>query len=163
MNSKIRIKIGPIEVEYEGSESFLKEELPDLLTTVSDLYTKSNLSGVRIPGGAEEPSADAPSLAPPGVQGTTGTLAAKLQVKSGPELLLAGAARLTFVSGKETFSRQQIIDEMKSASAYYKKSYLNNLSKYLNSLIKDGKLLEPSQGMYALSAASKTDLGNRIA
>jgi hypothetical protein len=35
MTSKIRIKLGAIEVEYEGSEQFLKEELPQLLTAVS--------------------------------------------------------------------------------------------------------------------------------
>ncbi len=35
MTSKIRIKLGPIEVEYEGSESFLKEELPYLLAAVA--------------------------------------------------------------------------------------------------------------------------------
>ena len=41
MTSKIRIKLGAIEVEYEGSEQFLKEELPQLLTAVSELYAKS--------------------------------------------------------------------------------------------------------------------------
>lgn len=43
MTSKIRIKMGPIEVEYEGSENFLKEELPELLGTVSNLYKESGL------------------------------------------------------------------------------------------------------------------------
>ena len=44
MTSKIRIKMGFIEVEFEGSEQFLKEELPDLLTGVSQLHSKSSLA-----------------------------------------------------------------------------------------------------------------------
>ena len=32
--SKIKIKMGPLEVEFEGSEAFLKAELPDLLAAV---------------------------------------------------------------------------------------------------------------------------------
>ena len=56
MNSKIRIKLGPIEVEYEGSEAFLKEELPQLLTAVSDLYSKSNIAKeINLPGGTPPP------------------------------------------------------------------------------------------------------------
>ena len=38
MESKIKIKLGPIEVEYEGSESFLKQELPALIKTVTELF-----------------------------------------------------------------------------------------------------------------------------
>jgi hypothetical protein len=41
MTSKIKIKMGAIEIDYEGSEEFLKEELPSLLKTVSDLYKSS--------------------------------------------------------------------------------------------------------------------------
>ncbi len=33
---KIRIKLGQVEVEYEGSESFLKQELPDLIKTITN-------------------------------------------------------------------------------------------------------------------------------
>ena len=43
MTSKIRIKLGPIEVEYEGTESFLKEELPQLLEAVANLYKQSGI------------------------------------------------------------------------------------------------------------------------
>jgi len=161
MNSKIRIKLGPIEVEYEGSEAFLKEELPQLLTAVSDLYSKSSIAKeVNPAGGTPPPAAPTPSGTP---QGTTGTIAAKLAVKQGPDLILAAAARLSFGLGKTTFSRQEIIDEIKSATAYYKKTYLANLTQYLNNLMKDGKLLEPSTGTYSLSATTQADLKARLA
>lgn len=158
MTSKIRIKLGPIEVEYEGSETFLKEELPQLLSAVSELYSRSNIPKDVNPDGNPPASPSGGTL-----QGTTGTIAAKLTVKQGPDLILAAAARLHFVVGKQTFSRQEIIDEMKSATAYYKKTYLSNLTGYLNNLMKDGKLLEPSSGTYSLSASTQTDLKARLA
>jgi hypothetical protein len=51
---------------------------------------------------------------------------------------------------------------MKTASAYYKSTYVSNLSSSLNNLVKDGKLNEPSQGNYALTATSLKDLEQRL-
>jgi hypothetical protein len=161
--SKIKIKLGAIEVEYEGSETFLKEELPQLLAAVSDLYSKSKGA---LDYTAAEPvtvaTASQASATQKKIEATTGALAGKLNVKSGPDLVLAAAARLTFVLGSATFSRQKLIDEMKTAAAYYKASYLSNLTQLLNSLVKEGKLNEPSQGNYALTAPSLKDLEQRI-
>jgi hypothetical protein len=160
--SKIKIKLGPIEIEYEGSEMFLKEELPQLLSAVSDLYAKSNIaigaSTAQVPAGLGAANGSVKPI----LEATTGSIAAKLSVKSGPDLVLAAAARLTLVTGTPKFSRQNITDEMKTATAYYKATYLNNLTSYLNGLVKDGKLNEPSQGNYALTAASLKDLEQRI-
>ena len=159
--SKIKIKLGAIEIEYEGSETFLKEELPQLLSAISDLYTKSRPALTEAEGAANSvqcrPAGERPRL-----EATTGSLAAKLSVKSGPDLVMAAAARLTFVLETNTFPRQKIIDEMKSASAYYKSTYLKNLTASLNNLVKDGKLNEPSQGNYALTATSLQDLEQRV-
>jgi len=161
--SKIKIKFGAIEVEYEGSETFLKEELPRLLAAVSDLYSKSKGA---LGSTEAEPvpvaSASQASTTQKKIESTTGSLAAKLKVKSGPDLVLAAAARLSFVLGLTTFSRQKLIDEMKTASAYYKSSYLSNLTQSLNNLVKEGKLNEPRQGNYALTELSLKDLGQRI-
>lgn len=161
--SKIKIKLGAIEVEYEGSETFLKEELPQLLAAVSDLYSKSRHALDSNPSESGSiVTANQNGAAQKKIEATTGSLAAKLNVKSGPELVLAAAARLTFVLGSATFSRQKLIDEMKTATAYYKATYLNNLTQSLNNLVKDGKLNEPSQGNYALTAPSLKDLEQRI-
>lgn len=160
MASKIRIKLGEIEIEYEGDESFLTKELPQLLAIVSELHNKS--------GGSNSSESDSEL----GVNGsgeaevlelTTGSVAAKLSAKSGTDLILAASARLTFVAKKQKFSRQDLINEMKSASAYFKKSYVNNLTKGLNALVKSGKLLEPSSGSFALSAATRASLKARLA
>lgn len=160
-NSKIKIKMGPIEVEYEGSESFLKEELPLILKAVSDLY---QTTGVEI----NPPASNNPE--PPksnnsggtNIVGTTSSIAGKLGVKSGTELIVASAARLTFVLNKEKFNRKDILNEMKSASAYFKNSYGSNLTTYLNNLVKDGTFLETSSGIYAISATKSASLKSRL-
>lgn len=160
MTSKIRIKLGEIEIEYEGDESFLTKELPQLLAVVSELHVKSGAtdsSGSGSKSGSNGAGdADVPEL-------TTGSIAAKLSAKSGTDLILAASAHLTFVAKKQKFSRQDITKEMKSASAYFKKSYVNNLTTGLNTLVKSGKLLEPSSGAFALSAATRASLKARLA
>jgi hypothetical protein len=160
--SKIKIKLGPIEIEYKGSETFLKEELPQLLSAVSDLYAKSHSSINDSPTNPIKDATSPDDLKKPPLEATTGSIAAKLNVKSGPELILAAAARLTLVLGTPKFSRQQISDEMKTATAYYKATYLSNLSMSIASLVKGKKLNEPTTGNYALTAASLKELEQRI-
>ncbi len=162
-SSKIRIKMGMIELEYEGSESFLKKELPDLLSAVSTLYRDSGGAVAHIP-----PQVDpvAPSVTAPTTnqnankiqQGTTGAIAAKLNCSSGRDLVLSAAAKLTFVDGVETMSRQKLLDTMKEAKSYYRSTYSGNLTATLSRLIKTGALNEPSNEVYALTAQSITEL-----
>jgi hypothetical protein len=162
MTSKIRIKLGQIEVEYEGSEEFIKQGLPDLIKAISDLTKTANLNLSSIsstPGILDTTSSSQSS----GIQMSAGTIAAKLKCTSGTDLVMAAAASLTLVKNQGTFTRQQILDEMKTATAYYKSSYLSNLTQHLTSLIKSGKLLERSSGQYALPAEIKSDLETRLA
>lgn len=170
--SKIKIKLGAIEVEYEGSESFLKEELPALLTAVSELYqrsTSSNNSNAESGGSEQEPQyGGSATIAPAGIngktlQGTTNTISQRLQVKSGPELVLAAAARLTIVENMEVFTRQQLLDEMKGATAYVRSTYLANIGRTLTNMVKDGTLNEAKAGQFALSATRRAELEARLA
>lgn len=160
MTSKIRIRLGEIEIEYEGDESFLTKELPQLLAVVSELHLKS---GATDSSGSESESGTNGAGDSDVLELTTGSIAAKLSAKSGTDLILAAAAHLTFVAKKQKFSRQEITNEMKSASAYFKKSYASNLTKGLNALVKSGKLLEPSSGSFALSATTQASLKARLA
>ncbi|WP_462248916.1 hypothetical protein [Ekhidna sp.] len=160
-SSKIKIKMGPIEVEYEGSESFLKEELPEILKAVSDLYKEAG-SKMELPNSnsiANPQLVETDTL----LEETTGSLAAKLSSNSGPELIIAAAAQLTFVQSKDRFTRKEISDSIKTASAYYKNSYGSNLTTYLNNLVKDGSLLEKSKDVYALSATKLKQLKSSLA
>lgn len=160
MTSKIKIKMGAIEIEYEGSEAFLKEELPSLLKAVSDLYQSSG-PFVDAGNATIEPASSSSGIKK--IQGTTATLAAKLGGGSGPDLTMSAAARLTFVLGKEKFHRKDLLEEIKSASSYYKNTYMSNFSSLLNSLVKTGKLMEPSKDNYSLSADSLKSIEAQLA
>ena len=163
MTSKIKIKMGPIEIEYEGSEEFLKEELPALLEAVSDLYNKS-APQIAAQENTVSNSPEAPTTPTTGgVQGTTSTLAAKLGGSSGPDLAMTAAARLTFVLSRETFSRKELLDEMKTATAYYKPTYSGNFTATLTRLVKENKLMESAKNTYSLSADSRAALGAQLA
>ncbi|EGQ8107541.1 hypothetical protein CGH72_23070 [Vibrio parahaemolyticus] len=165
MESKIKIKMGPIEIEYEGSEAFLKEELPALLSAVSDLYKESGVTEAVV-NAEPDPAVSVASTTEKttgSLQATTGTIAARLGVKSGPELALAAAARLTLSLGIESFSRAQLLEEMKSASAYFKQTYNKNLSGTLTRLLKDGKLFETAKNTYSLSASQRSSMEARLA
>lgn len=153
MASKIRIKVGAAEIEFEGSEEYMREELPRLVEMLGDLAPSD-----RQQEGEEDAEILPPSDDPKKrkLELTTNTIATKLNVTSGSELALAACAHLCFVKGADTFKRANILAEMKLASNYYKQTYSNNLSKALQTLVKTGKLLETAQDTYALVAKEKT-------
>lgn len=159
----MKIKLGPIEVEYEGSESFLKEELPELLKAVSDLYQGSTVNPAFSLGHPADATGElSGTKKQEKIDLTTNSIASKLGSKTGADLVMAAAARLTICQGKDKFTRQDILKEMKSATSYYKKTYSNNLSKSLTSLIKDEKLLETAKDTYAIKAITLDGLKERI-
>jgi len=159
MTSRIRIRMGPIEIECEGTEDFLKEEFPKLLEKVSGFYESS---GLHIPSEESIPGADDSTSKPGAVPLSTGAIAAKINGSSGPDLIIAASAHLTFVKEMRTFSRKQIHSEMKTAAAYYKKSYSNNLSRYLQRLVADDELIESANDQYALSAPTRSRLEKQL-
>jgi hypothetical protein len=151
--SKIRIKLGPLEVDYEGTDGFIKEQLPALLKTLQDF---------RVPEVAG-PDAPKPDIQPPRGQLSTNTIAQKLGAKSGGDLVRAAAARLGIALGKATFTRKELHDEMKTATSYYKKSMANNLDKYIKAVVDSGTLHLQADGLYSLSASGKTALEQKLA
>jgi hypothetical protein len=153
MSSKIRIKMGDIEIEYEGSEEFLRAELPELLSAVSELYHKTS-SDEPAPEGKGSEGGDDHNGAPH--VGTTATIAARLQCESGPDLALAAAGRIVLGLKREAFTRQELHAEMKSARSFYSKNMGSNLSSILNGLVKAGKFNEVSSGNYTLAQADRT-------
>lgn len=156
MESKIRIKLGPIEIEYEGSETFLKRELPDLIKTVTELSKSAGVTP-----DITDDSSDKNKLRTGKIQLSTQSIAAKLSCSSGPDLVLAAAAHLTLVKNFDVFSRKQLLAEMGTASGYFKTTYCNNLSAYLKTLLKD-KLNEPSTGKYSLSENTRKELEAKL-
>lgn len=158
MTSRIRIHVGAIEVEYEGAEAFLSEELPKLLESLIKLSTLKPVDN-----GSETKSATAKATTTNLGVGTTGTIAAKLGCDNGPALISAAAARFTIGAGQETFTRAELVEEMKTASAYFNKNYVGNLSKYLSNMVKSGKLMEVAKDTYSLPAAERVALEQKLA
>jgi hypothetical protein len=164
MASRIRIKMGALEVEYEGEEDYLRDGLLDFLKSLTGIVENSEFpvsggegdedNGTSKPVAAQ--TADTPRLAP-------ASIAAKLQSKSGPDLIIAAAAHLKFVQGLDRFSRVQIRDTMKAASGYYKKSMNNNLSSSLRRLVKNKKLNDLGNDSYSLSKSTENELRAKIA
>lgn len=152
MTSKIRIKVGAAEIEFEGSEEYMREELPRLVELLGDLTpTRQQEEDAEILPPSDDPKKRKLEL-------TTNTIATKLNVNSGSELVLAACAHLCFVKGADTFKRANILAEMKLASNFYKQTYSNNLSSALQTLVKSEKLLETAQDTYALVAKEKVRL-----
>jgi DNA-directed RNA polymerase delta subunit len=94
---------------------------------------------------------------------TTKTIASKLSVNSGPELIMATCAYLTLVLNKHNIGYQEILQEMKSASGYYKQTYTSNLGAYINNLIKGKKLVEVSNKVYSIPANIVKELEVQLA
>ena len=160
--AKIVLKIGHLEVEYEGSEAFLKEDIFRLMEKVIGFHAEhSTALSADLPQATTEDE-DA-TVGQPETNMSTSTIATRLNAKSGPELAIAAAAHLTLVQDKEKFSREEIHNDMKSSPNHYKKSMSGNLSLSLQSLIKGGRLNEISDGHYALSAPERKKMEKNLA
>jgi hypothetical protein len=98
MTSTVRIKAGSIEVEFEGSEEYMKDELPAL---VELLYSLSPADDSDEEEEAVELQATA-DTSKQKLQMTTNTIAAKLKAKKAGDLILAACGHLALVKGATT-------------------------------------------------------------
>lgn len=155
---KINIKIGNLEIGFEGSEDYIKNDLLTTIKKVKDMF-----------GIEEIPQAPTPAqvtkMQPTGkqIEGTVTNISAKLGVTNGPELVMATATYLTLVEGNDRFTRRQLIDNMKTASSYYKASYAGNLTQHINGLIKKDMLNEVAKDTYALPVSVITEMESKLA
>ena len=159
MNSKIRIRLDNIEVEYEGEQEFLGTELLSLVEKVLALAPRQPV--LRMDG--QNKVGPMPNGESSGEIGTLNTLAAKLKPDSGPDLILAAMYHLSKADGLPSASRQQVLDRMKSATGYYKTSYRSNLSNYLESLVKSDKIREAAVDTYVLNPSTAHELEKKVA
>ena len=160
----LKIKLGRLELEYEGSEEFLKTELPAVLESLSQV-TVSEHESEDEHATPESVSANGAGAAPgtkSSIQMSTSNVAAKLGCASATDLALAASAHLTLVMGKDTFNRDELLDDMQSATSYYMESHRKNLSRTLTTLIKDGKLIERSNNVFALHASQRQQLEENL-
>src|SRR5712692_5980026 len=94
--TKIRIRVGEVEVEYEGAEAFLGKKLPDLI---------KQLSGLTEPVQGSKSSSGGGGAGKSGRGGDPGTLASFLRAKnvgnSGVKRFLATAEWLHLRGAKQ--------------------------------------------------------------
>lgn len=115
--------------------------------------TKPNFSQAGISGHAESSIIDL----------STDTIATVLGAQSGPDIIIAAAAHLHFVQGKQRFSRQELTAEMRTAPAHFKETFVNNLSKYLTGLTKGDRLRLVANETYAISSKERQALESKLA
>ena len=155
MDAKVRIKMGTLEIDYEGSEAFLKEELPNVVKAFLELRTVAK-EAFNTAENLDFSSGDKERSYPAKI--STSTAAAKLQAKSGSDLALAAAAALVIGERKDSFSRAELLKAMQSAKAYYKASFGSNLSNYIMTLIKSQDLLDQGSERYGLQDKKRQEL-----
>ena len=156
--TKFRFKINELEIECEGQEQFIKNELPNICNQFKDVDFGLAPKSV-LPKELDAKLSDSKPI----VSHSVSSIASIMKVKSGPELVMAASAYLTFSQGKESFSRQEIHEEMKRAKGHYKKGMSSNLVSNIASLVKNRRLNEGADGSYALAADEKSELTNLIA
>lgn len=163
-SAKIRIKVGSMELEYEGDPAFLTGGIEALLTTMGDLAGRvpeetsavddSNLSA----GGSTSPQFKNGAFS-----FSTNTIAAHMDAKSGPELIICAMAQIELVQGKSQSNRSDILVEMKNAPTYFKETMRSNLSASLNNLVKAKRINQVGRDTYALSAAERKQVEAKVA
>jgi len=155
MESKVHIRIDQLEVDCEGSEEFVRVELPKILEAVSKF---NQIAGSDTGRGDDGELTARRTAGPKSTRVTTATVAAKLDAKTGTDVAMAAAAKLALVDSQDEFSRDDLLTEMKNAKGFYKKTHSGNLSAHLNSLVKQGKLHEVSADRYSIPQSVKSNM-----
>ena len=161
MATRLRIKMGQIEFEYEGEAGFSSDEIKDLVTHFETLVRDQSAEDA-------EQTADAAShivqeLPAEGTDTHPNSVASHLGVKSGPELVIAAFAYLQIHKGQKTVSRADILPTMQSATAYYNKNMGSNLTASLKNLVKAKKINQVTEKDYSLTNGERTRVEAAIA
>jgi hypothetical protein len=160
VSSKLRIKCGEIELDYEGDLTFEKADLLGLaerLSTLNNMVAKPSIESNVKTGAAAATSLSAPSNV-----GSVSDIARKLGVATGPDLIKAAAAALYF-GGKADFTSREITASMREAKHFFKPSYTSNQGVALERLVKKGILRSLGGDRYTLSHETIEDLKKALA
>jgi len=154
-NAKIRIKVGSIEIDYEGDETFLKGDLLKVVQDLQKVAPAAPFTSVKSANGESKSTAGAPSL-------TTKSIATALGAKSGSDLAEAAVAHLAIIKGMTTFKRAEINDAMKSASGIYNANMTANLTKILHTLLNQKTIVETAADTYSLTPDAEAKLKGQL-
>ena len=144
----LKMERDQVRVEFQGSEAFAVEHLIPVLAKIDwkERVSDAGLSFER-------------NLA----IRTTQAIFMRIGHKSGADLFLSAAAKLSLIDGVTQFSRNQLHHEAKSAREIYKRStHGNNASAYICSLRDSGRLVLVDDDMFELSDGARADLEVRL-
>ena len=159
MDFKIALKIGNVEFQYEGT----RVDFENKFQAVFDSIAECGNGDVAPVVGQQNAADSSPAVKSFVPSMTVKSIAAKLGVSGGSDLVYAVVASLAVVKKKETFTRPEIIEEMKQAVGYYKSTHRSNLSAYLDVLIKKDTIIEVSKDVYALKEAARPEMEQKLA
>jgi hypothetical protein len=152
--TRLAIKYGDIEIEYDGPEEFLKNELAGLIKAVASLAAPP---AAKLPGGAGTGDVGQPADEKMSVS----TIAQKLSVSNGPDLIAAAA--LSLVSGGNgAFTKRQLRDRIREATTFFRSTYANNFDNYVKVLVRKGRLNHTGADNYSLPDKERVALNSRI-
>ena len=144
----LKMERDQVRVEFQGSEAFAVEHLIPVLAKI-DWKERVSDAG----------SSFERNLA----IRTTPAICMRIGHKSGADLFLSAAAKLSLIDGVTRFSRNQLHHEAKSAREIYKRStHGNNASAYIRSLRNSGRLVLVDDDMFELSDGARADLEVRL-
>lgn len=159
--SRIHIKLGSLEIEFEGSEAFLENHLPNLVELLGSIEPP-------LPENGEPDEVEAELLEASGDKSkqeldmSTSMIANKLDAARGRDLVIAACAHLHLVKGHEQYSRSNILAEMQTAKSYYRSTYSNNLTGTLKRCVKAGELNELTENTFSLHETMLKQLKGKL-
>jgi hypothetical protein len=165
MPTKLKIKMGHIEFEYEGEAPYDTEAVKDLFTHLETLMGAAPPGAFDTPppppsSNGVDPDASAPSdfgnLAP-------NTVAARLNAKTGTDVAIAAGAHLQICLGKDTFNRDELRTNMQAQTNYYSAGMSGNLTKILKGLIASKRINSLANDQMSLSAGEIANLKAKLA
>lgn len=163
--TKIKIRVGAIEVDYEGDPAFLTNGLNGLIKNLADIHQTIPAS-MPVAQSTETVNAPTPTANKNGQSSiglSTKSIAARMDADGGPELAICAMAHLELVKGLESYERKSILDEMKTATGYYNSNMSGNNAANIASLVKNKRVTEVGTGKFCLSAAEKKKVEAAIA
>lgn len=164
MTTKIQLKAGDVELLYETDTPIAVSDVRDFISQIHDVaealgHTKSISTDE-----SQKVSAEASFVVPdsPKIELHLNTIADRLGVKNSAQLAIAAAAHMQIVEGKESFTRNEWLKAMQTATNFYNKNMGSNFSATVARLT-GVKVNQLSNDKFALKSNELSDLRGKLA
>lgn len=157
---KLKFSHGNVSFEIEGSPDFIEENLEPLFNKCFEISSKTGVLNTPIESTNAYSSNKVEQPFDPTL--STNTIALTTNAKTGSALVIAAIAHLQLVKGATKVTRQEISEEIKTATTFYKATYTSNLTAYLDTLTKARRLNLIAKDTYSLSSSERQQLSEAI-